>query len=333
MSAQIPELKPIVLSTPEGLEVEVLTFGATIKSINVLRQSVALEYSDPTNYLVNPFYLGSTIGRYANRIANGRFSLNNQVYEISKGASQHALHGGLQGFSHRNWLCSEHSKTHCVLSLTSEHNEGGFPGRLNVDVCVRVEKLAIEILYTAVSSHDTVISLTNHTYFNLDKNKSSINSHLLQIDADSFLAVTPTGIPTGETLAVADTSFDFRTLKQVMPLSNEQDSQLGRVNGYDHFFILNQPHLLSKPAARLVSTQSNIGLDIYTNQPGIQFYSGNFLDKPFQARAALCLEAQHWPDAPNQEHFPTPILLAGERYQKTIRYEFFETKNKPDVVL
>jgi aldose 1-epimerase len=326
MKEQAPELNPIILSTPEGLEVEVLAFGATVKSIKVFKQTVTLEYPNAADYQENPYYFGSTIGRYANRIANGCFSLNAQTYQLAKGTLPHALHGGEHGFSHKNWVCTELSPSHCVLTLVSPHGDNGFPGELQVTLCIRLEQLALQFDYSAICTADTVISLTNHTYFNLNQDKSSLAEHSLQLNAAAYLAVTDSGIPTGEVMPVAGSCFDFSNQKPVLPALQQTDAQLAVVNGFDHFFILRPARDITEPAAVLVSEQSGIGLQVFTDQPGVQFYSGNFLSAPFNARSALCLEAQHWPDAPNQPQFPSAVLLAGECYQKHIRFQFFNSK-------
>ncbi|WP_423188226.1 aldose epimerase family protein [Alishewanella sp. d11] len=314
----------ITLSTAAGLKIEVMPFGATIKSIKIKGHEVCLTYPSLQQYLDNPFYLGSSIGRYANRIANGRFSLHNQDYYLTKGDQQHALHGGAVGFSHQLWDCVEFSETYCLLTLTSADGDAGFPGNLQVKLKIAVTELSVTLEFTAISDQDTIINLTNHSYFNLNKDKSSLNAHWLTIAADAYLPISSSGIPLGYSNAVVDTDFDFSQPKELTRCFDSVDPQFLTAGGYDHFYIFAPNRDLKQAVAQLVSTESGLGVRLFTTQPGLQFYSGNFLGTPFIARSGLCLEAQHWPDAPNQHTFPSAVITAHETYERTIQYEFFE---------
>lgn len=318
----------ITLRTVAGLEVEVMPYGATIKSIKIKGQEVCLTYPRVEQYLDNPFYVGSTIGRYANRIANGRFTLHNQDYCLTKGNQQHALHGGVGGFSHQLWDCNEFSETYCLLTLTSADGDAGFPGNLQVKLKIAVTELSVTLEFTAISDQDTIINLTNHSYFNFNKDKSSLNAHWLTIAADAYLPISSSGIPLGHPHAVVDTDFDFSQPKELTRCFDSVDPQFLTAGGYDHFYIFAAKRDLKQAVAQLVSTESGLGVRLFTTQPGLQFYSGNFLDTPFIARSGLCLEAQHWPDAPNQRAFPSAVLTAHKTYNRTIEYEFFELKQE-----
>lgn len=315
-------LTSITLETPEGLKVEVLPFGATIKSIHVKDQCVTLQYPEVGAYLANPFYLGSTIGRYANRIANGRCNLNGKVITIDKGRLLHALHGGVPGFSHRLWRYQQNSPSQCTLRYCSPCGESGFPGELEVCLTITLSGLSVELQYWAQSTADTLVNLTNHCYFNLHGQHSDATDHQLKIAAAHYLPCSSQGLPTGEIRAVALSPFDFSKQTSIAKQLSISSPDLAAVNGFDHYFVFAKKRDTSLPVVELYSAKSGIRLSLYTSQEGVQFYAGNFLDAPFAARTGLCFEAQHWPDAPNHSHFPQSILKAGETYQQFIRYQF-----------
>ncbi|WP_445428400.1 aldose epimerase family protein [Alishewanella sp. HL-SH05] len=315
-------LEVITLISPEGLQVDVLPYGATIKSISVKGQSVTLQYPELTEYLNNPFYLGSTIGRYANRIGGGVFELNGQTILLDKGQAEHALHGGAEGFSHRLWQCLRRSDSECVLSYVSPDGENGFPGEVSVMLFIKLTGLQVELFFEAMSDADTVISLTNHCYFNLNAEHSHITDHMLKINAATFLPCDATGLPTGNINAVDNTVFDFRDSALIGAGLAKTDPQLSSARGFDHFFIFAAERDLQEPVAELWSVKSGIKMALFTTQPGLQFYTGNYLSGSLNAQTGLCLEAQHWPDAPNQVHFPSAKLTAGEKYQQRICYQF-----------
>lgn len=327
MQQPLGRLASITLETAAGLRVEVLPYGATIKSITVNNQIVTLTYPKSEDFLSNPYYFGSTIGRYANRLANGRFSLNGQLFNIEKGDNPHALHGGAVGFSHRLWQCLSVEPQQCVLYYYSPEGESGFPGALHVYLTISVSVLTVDLEYRATTSADTVISLTNHCYFNLNGDLLSATEHLLKIDATHFLPCVASGIPTGVVSPVENSVFDFRTPTLIADRLKQVDPNLEAVNGFDHYFVFAKERDISLPVAELSSRKTGIKLQLYTTQPGLQFYAGNFLTKPFQARSGICLEAQHWPDAPNQSHFPPATIAAGDTYQQRIRYQFSYMKS------
>lgn len=315
-------LASITLQTPDGLMVEVLPFGATIKSISVNNQCVTLQYPDVQRYLSNPFYLGSTIGRYANRIAHGQCYLDDRLLMLEKGELLHALHGGVPGFSHRLWHCKQQSTSHCTLHYHSPAGESGFPGALDVTLTIAVSGLNLELNYQAQADADTLVNLTNHCYFNLHGTQGDATDHQLRLAASHYLPCSEQGIPLGDIKAVDGSFFDFRRPIQIAAQLNLSHPDLAAVNGYDHYFIFPSDRDPTLPVVELSSASSGIKLELFTSQPGVQFYAGNFLHAPFQARSGLCFEAQHWPDAPNHPSFPQSVLRAGEVYKQYIRYQF-----------
>ena len=330
MQQKVINVDSIRLETAAGLRVEILPFGATIKSIHVNNHLVTLEYPQTETFLTNPYYFGSTIGRYANRIAAGQFSLGEQLITLAIGDAPHALHGGEIGLSHREWQCIAVESDHCQLYYHSPDGENGFPGALDIFLTVRVSGLAVELEYQARADRDTVISLTNHCYFNLNGDRQDATAHELSIAASHFLPCSALGIPTGEIRSVAGSVFDFQTATAIGDRITQDDATLQAVNGFDHYYVFAAERDLSLPVAELTSRQSGLKLQLFTTQPGVQFYAGNFLAAPFQARSGICLEAQHWPDAPNQPHFPSAVIHAGETYRQRICYEFSYLENNSD---
>lgn len=322
MQQELLGLDVIYLETAAGLRVEVLPFGATIKSISINNQLMTLTYCQSEQYVANPYYFGSTIGRYANRIANGQCVINNTVVKLATGSAQHALHGGEIGFSHRLWRCVASEADFCRLYYHSPDGENGFPGALDVYLTIRVSGLSVELEYQAISDKDSIISLTNHCYFNLNSDNQAATDHTLKISASYVLPCSSSGIPTGEIRNVANSVFDFQEPMVIAERLQQDDPNLQTVNGFDHYYVFAAQRDTALPVAELSSSKSGIKLQLYTSQPGVQFYAGNFLADPFEPRAGICLEAQHWPDAPNQPHFPSAMISAGETYRQFIRYQF-----------
>ena len=313
------------LKNNHGVEVSITNFGGAITSImapdrNGTFGDVVLGYDTLDDYVKNPRYLGALIGRYANRIAGGKFSLNGVEYQLAQNNGANHLHGGTKGFDKRVWTAT--TKADGVrLEYFSKDGEENYPGNLHVAVdYVLNDENELHIYYEATTDKDTIANLTNHSYFNLAGHGSGdILGHNLTLHAGSFTPVSENLIPTGEIRSVDETRMDFRP---------------GRVigeGGYDHNFVLNdwKPGVI-RPVARLSEPNSGRVMEVLTTQPGIQFYSGNFLDGSlvgkggvrYQKYAALCLETQHFPDSPNQPNFPNTVLRAGERFKEATIYRF-----------
>jgi len=326
------------LTNVHGIEARIMTYGATLVSLRTPDRAghfsnIILGFDTLDSYLAGVPYFGATVGRYANRIANGRFTLGGKSYQLPQNNAPNSLHGGKQGFDKRVWT-AEPMPTPTApslrLSYVSAADEEGYPGELTAHVTYRLnddDSLAID--YEATSTAPTPVNLANHAYFNLTgDSQNTILNHLLKINADRFTPVNATLIPTGEMRVVAHTPFDFRTPQTIGSRINDRDEQLRRGGGYDHNWVLNKKSASKSLtlAAVLADPKSGRSIEIWTTQPGLQFYSGNFLDgKPagagtvFQYRTGLCLETQHFPDSPNQPSFPSTLLRPGQVYaEKTV---------------
>ena len=293
---------------------------------------VVLGYQDLAHYRqAGEAYFGATIGRYGNRIANGRFTLDGETYALEVNDGANTLHGGKNGFSAKVWEVEQATADSLVLHYVGRDGEAGFPGCLETTVVYRLtanNELAIR--YRATTDKTTVVNLTNHTYFNLNgAGDPSILDQVLTLHADRFTPVDSALIPTGQLADVTGTPFDFR---QPTPIGERIDApheQLEYAGGYDHNFVLRQAEGLSL-AASVESPKTGIVMDVLTEEPGIQFYSGNFLDNvqggkgghTYPHRSGFCLETQHFPDSPNQPEFPTTVLQPGKVYQTETVYRF-----------
>lgn len=316
-------LQPLILSNHHGLEVEVLPLGATISAIRYQGQLLTLGYPQTADYQHDSFYLGSTVGRYANRIAHGRCQLNDQLLQLSCNNGPHSLHGGEQGFNRAEWQLRERSPQQLTLYHCSADGDQGFPGRLQVWLQVQLQQNALHLQFKALSDRDTLINLTNHCYFNLNSDSSDISNHQLQLNASHYLPTDASGIPSGELQPVEGSVFDLRQPQLLAPLLQQSHPQLVQARGFDHCFVTPQTTENSPQwQATVRSPQSGRVLEVFSTQPGIQLYTGNYLAAPFSPRQGLCLEAQNWPDAPNQPHFPSAKLAAGQTYQQEIVYRF-----------
>lgn len=313
----------IRLDGHKGLEVELLPLGATIRSIRLFGQELTLNYPDVAQYQTDEFYLGATAGRVANRIAKGRFELNGVAYQLDCNNGPNHLHGGVTGFNRQQWQVLKQQSDSVQLYLRSADGDQGYPGAVQVWQQFRIVDKQLELSFLALSTKDTLLNLTNHCYFNLNSDGSSVENHQLQIAAKHYLPTDASAIPTGERRAVACTAFDFTKAKLVGPALRKQDQQLALANGFDHCFIWQDSDKAElKLMAVLSSSQSGRQLEVLSTQPGLQLYTGNFLAEPFAARQGICLEAQGWPDAINQLGFPGTQLKAGELYQQQIVYKF-----------
>jgi aldose 1-epimerase len=304
-----------------GFEVSIMTYGGAITSWKT-PADIVLGFETLDEYVRNPRYFGALIGRHANRIARGRFSLNGVGYQLPCNNGVNHLHGGFKGFDKREWTVREDDHT-LHLTYYSKAGEEGYPGNLTafVDYTMRDNELRID--YRATTDRDTIVNLTNHSYFNL-RGTGTILDHELTLNADHFTPVYEDLIPTGEIKPVEGTPWDFRKAKAI---GSEIDKVAG---GYDHNFVLRDWDGSLRLAARLYEPTSGRALEILTTEPGIQFYSGNFLDGSFIGKngvayekyAGLCLEPQHFPDTPNHPNFPLTTLRPGEEYKHTSVYRF-----------
>ncbi|WP_282114697.1 aldose epimerase family protein [Pseudoalteromonas arctica] len=315
-------LQVIQLSDGQNLTAEILPFGAIIKSIKFKKQEMTLSVDDPQYYLENPFYLGATVGRYANRIAKGRFNLSGTQYQLEANNGPNSLHGGVKGFNKVLWQITKQTESEVELYYCSPDGEQGFPGELQVWQTISAKNGELALHFKALTNKETLVNFTNHCYFNLDGSES-INEHLVQVNANYYLPIDTTSIPLNEFASVTGTCFDFTKPAQVGEALSAVHPQLEAGNGFDHCYIFNDDSSL-KTMATLTSPHTNVSLTLKSTQPGMQLYTANFVGSPFKARQALCFEAQNWPDAPNRENFPKANLLPGEDYEQVIIYSFSE---------
>ncbi|MGJ9419518.1 aldose epimerase family protein [Massilia sp. CMS3.1] len=335
--AQLPDGSQVnifTLTNRSGMTVRILDFGGVITEIHVPDREgvfgdVALGFDTLAPYRGDSPYFGALIGRYGNRIARGRFTLDGQAYTLPVNNGANHLHGGVPGFDRVLWR-SRIEGEELVLQYRSADGEQGYPGTLDVTVRYRVsEDNDIVVRFEAVTDRATPVNLTQHSYFNLAAG-GDILGHEVTIDADKFVPIDDGAIPTGGLAPVAGTPFDFRTPVAIGARIGEPHEQLLHGGGYDHCFALNAPApgVLAR-AARVRDPGSGRVLELFTQEPGVQFYSGNFLDgslegkgKVYAHRSGFCLEPQHFPDSPNQPAFPNTILRPGELYQTESRFRF-----------
>ncbi|WP_232049935.1 aldose epimerase family protein [Actinoplanes sp. OR16] len=324
------------MTNANGLRVRILSYGGIIQSIEVpdrdgVTANVALGFADVQGYIDHPGpYFGAIIGRYGNRIAKGRFTLDGASYAVPVNNGSNSLHGGVTGFDRRVWKCREISGG-IELSHVSPDGDQGFPGELSTTVTYTLtDDNDLRIDYAATTDAPTVVNLTNHSYFNLTGagSGSDVYGHLLQINASGFLEVDGGLIPSGEILPVDGTALDFRTPVAIGERIRSNEPQLLLGGGYDHNWVLDGDGL--REVARVVEPRSGRTLTVLTTEPGMQFYSGNFLDGTFAGAEGsayrqgdgFALETQHFPDSPNHPSFPSTVLRPGETYRSTTIYRF-----------
>lgn len=321
------------LTNDRGLEVSIITYGGAITSLKTPDRDghfddIVLGYETLEDYTSNPRYFGALIGRHGNRIGGGKFSLNGAGYQLPQNNGANHLHGGFNGFDKRVWDAKVDGEL-LQLSYFSKDGEEGYPGNLTAEVDFRLVDHELRMDYRATTDCDTLVNLTNHSYFNL-KGEGTILDHELTLNADSFTPVSKDLIPNGEISSVERTPMDFRYGKAIGSEITEPYDQLGFTGGYDHNFVLNNYDGSLRSAGRLFESSTGRVVEVFTTQPGMQFYSGNFLDGTLIGRngvvyvkyAGLCLEPQHFPDAPNHSNFPSTVLRAGEEYKQTNIYRF-----------
>jgi aldose 1-epimerase len=321
-------------------EVELITYGGIITSIKVPDLNgnlidVALGFNDLDSYLEGHPYFGAIVGRYANRIDNGSFSIDDNDYSIPINNNGTSLHGGIKGFDKVNWnVVNYDSINHKSIKLNylSKHMEEGYPGNLNTYVTYTLtEDNELVIEYQSETDKSTVLNLTQHTYFNLSGESSGdILGHNLLINADSFLPVNEKIIPTGEIKSVKDTPFDFRKIKKIGKDINVEDRQLKLGKGYDHCWVLNDFNKKPRKIAEVNSNKTKINMEVFSDLPGVQLYTGNFLDgslsskkdTKYISRSGFCLETQFYPNSPNNLNFPSTKLEPGQKFYSKTSFKF-----------
>lgn len=330
-------VKLYVLKNKAGMEVCATNYGGRIVSVMVPDRNnqwrdVVLGHDSIADYIHIDGNFGALIGRYGNRINQGRFTLDGVEYQLPQNNYGHCLHGGPKGFHHSVWNATQPNDTTLELTLHSPDGEAGFPGNLDVKVVYTLTSdNALCLQYTATTDKPTVVNLTNHSYFNLSGNAANdVLNDTVQFDADAFTPIDSTFMTWGEIRPVEGTPFDFRAGKTVGQDIEADDEQLKNGLGYDHNMVLNTGGDLSKVACRISDPTNGIVLRVYTTEPGIQFYTGNFLDGKvkgkggiaYPRRSAICVETQHYPDSPNQPNYPSVVLRPGETYSSTCIYKF-----------
>ena len=326
-----------ILRNKNNMEVCITNFGGRIVSVMVpdkdgQMRDVVLGFDSIQDYISKPSDFGASIGRYANRINQGKFTLDGVEYQLPRNNYGHCLHGGPQGFQYRVYDAVQLNPQELQLTYVAKDGEEGFPGNITCKVLMKLtDDNAIDIQYEAETDKPTIVNMTNHSYFNLDGDAGSNAEHLLTIDADYYTPVDSTFMTTGEIVPVEDTPMDFRTPMPVGERINDFDFvQLKNGNGYDHNWVLNAKGDINRRAASLKSQKTGIVLDVYTNEPGVQVYAGNFLDGSltgkkgitYNQRASICLETQKYPDTPNKPEWPSAVLRPGEKYMSQCIFKF-----------
>jgi aldose 1-epimerase len=332
------------LRNRNGMEARITNYGGIVVSLTAPDRNhkfadVVLGFNDLDSYLKGHPYFGAIVGRYGNRIAKGRFTLDDVEYKLAVNNGENHLHGGIKGFDKVVWNAqSMQRKDGPALTLTylSKDGEEGYPGNLSVRVVYTLtNKNELKIDYTASTDKDTVTNLTHHSYFNLaGEGSGDILNHELVLNANSFTPTDAGSIPTGELRDVKGTPFDFLTATAIGARINQPDEQLQFGNGYDQNWVVNGPMGTLRQAAIVFEPTTGRVMEVWTTEPGIQFYTGNFLDgtligksgKPYPRRSAFCLETQHYPDSPNHPSFPTTTLKKGATYRSTTVYRFSARK-------
>jgi aldose 1-epimerase len=318
------------LENAHGTRARIISYGGIVTSLEVGGRNVVLGCADLAGYVADDSYFGALIGRYGNRIARGRFALDGGTYQLVCNNPPNALHGGPRGFHKALWD-ADPVGARLVLRHRSPDGDEGYPGNLDIEVAYGLsEDDALTIEYTASTDQPTIVNPTNHSYFNLaGEGSGDVYGHEVTLFADAFTPVDATLIPTGDILPVTGTPFDFRTATPIGARLRRNDEQLMRARGYDHNFVLRSPGSLGM-AARVVEPQSGLAMQVWTDQPGFQFYSGNFLDgskagpsgRAYRQGDGFCLETQHFPDSPNQPGFPSTVLRPGDVLRSQTEYRF-----------
>ncbi len=338
----MPDGTPVhqfVLTNKNGMQLKAIEYGGIITHLTAPDKQnnfidVVLGHDSLEEYLQSDFYFGALIGRYGNRIANAAFELDGTTYELAANNGPNNLHGGPDGFDSAVWngeRAESEDGVALILSYTSKDGEMGFPGTLSVEVIYNLTNdNALEILYRATSDKKTVVNLTQHSYFNL-AGKGDILDHYLEINAEQFLAVDEFSIPVDDCFTeVEGTPFNFTMPKRVGADIETEDEQLSLASGYDHTFVIPQDESGLAFVASVFEADSGRIMKVFSSEPGVQFYSGNFIEEgtsgkeghTYGKHSGLCLETQHYPDSPNRPDFPSVVLEAGNEYRSVTVYEF-----------
>ncbi len=321
----------ITLTNRSSMTVELLTYGAIIHRLTTNNAkddglNITLGYDELIQYEYDTTYQGAIIGRCSNRISDAKFKINGEIYRLDTNSGYHHLHGGNCGLHKKLWKLEEQydsDEPAIVLSCISSDSESGYPGNVEIKTTYRLtQNNRLEIILSANTDKTTIMNLTNHAYFNLSGNISTaITNHHICINADHFTPVNKSLIPTGEIRDVTDTPFDLRESRLIADVINQNHEQLHYGNGFDHNWVVKKNADELTSAASVCCEQTGIRLNIFTTQPGIQFYTGNQLTGKFQPRSGFCLEAQALPDSPNHSNFSDIVLKPEETYRETIVYE------------
>lgn len=329
--------KLFTLKNTNGMEVCITNFGGRIVSIMVPdkdgnMQDVVLGFDSVADYINVPSDFGASIGRYANRIDHGQFVLDGDTIQLPINNYGHCLHGGPKGWQYQVYQANPIDSTTLELTRISPDGDENFPGNLTATVLFKRRTTSHRHKYSATTDKKTIINMTQHSYFNLSGNPANAaTDHILYVNADYYTPVDSTFMTTGEILPVKETPMDFTTPKMVgQDVANFEFAQLKNGNGYDHNWVLNTAGDITQPAAKLTSPTSGISVEVYTNEPGIQVYTGNFLDGTvkgkkgivYNQRASVCLETQHYPDSPNKPEWPSVVLEPGQTYNSECIYKF-----------
>ncbi len=331
----------IVIGEPPRPVLHLLDLGATVHGLDVAcgdrrRRNVVLGHATPADYLASTDYIGGTIGRYANRIAGGRFDLDGAEVKVETHDRGNHLHGGPDGFDRRLWDLADHGPNHAMLTLVSPDQDQGFPGQLVATALFEVRDDAVAVTLTAVTDAPTVVNLTSHAYFNLDGDDAgTIDDHELTVPAERYTPVDPTGIPIGDHATVEGTPFDFRLARRIGRSLRVDHQQLAWARGIDHNYAVDGRGM--RTAAVLESTRTRTRLEVRSDQPGLQVYTGNFLDGSRRSVAGglyrqgdgIALEPQLFPDSPNRADFPSAVLRPGDTYRSEIEWLFSRAPDTP----
>lgn len=328
------------LTNEDGMKVAITSYGGVVQSLMVPDKTgalldIVLGFDNIEGYLGEHPYFGAIVGRYGNRIANGKFTIDGVAYDLATNNGPNHLHGGDKGFDKVIWAVEESMSSEGFpqlrLRYVSKDGEEGYPGQLSVEVVYTLtDDNTLGLNYTARTDETTHVNLTNHSYFNLGgADGVDVLNHEMKLVASQYTPVDETLIPTGELAEVGGTPFDFSNFTKIGKGIDATDEQVKYGGGYDHNYVLDEPSM-SSPFATVRSHKSGVIMKVYTTEPGVQFYTGNFLDGSivgkggvvYGKRSALCLETQHYPDSPNQENFPSTLLRPGETYRSSTAYRF-----------
>lgn len=335
------DVRFFVIQNKHGVEASFTNYGQRLISLYVPdrdgnMEDIVLGFSNLEDYINSKEpYFGATIGRYANRIAKGKFQIDGTTYKLATNNGDNHLHGGPNGFHNVVWTANQISTNEIEFTRTSPDMEEGYPGNLRVKVnYVITDDNELKIRYFAITDKQTPVNLTHHSFFNLKgEGEGNINDHVLMINADCYTPIDSELIPTGDIAKVTGTPFDFTKLKPIKKDIETKNQQLEFGNGYDHNFVLNDTPKDAEGlvlAAKVMEPESGRVMEVYTDESGLQFYGGNFLDgsivgksgKAYEYRGSFCLETQHFPDSPNQKNFPSTLLSPDETYTSTCVYKF-----------